>query len=128
MNALPQSWFAWMKEIDERLICTALLIIAFLSAMRVGEWAARRTVTDEHWRYTIRKLVRYMAVSILLASTLGIWAQRPQGLLLVLGATGAGLAIALDPVIVGMADWAPIISSDLIRSATTCNLVESSVT
>ena len=34
---------------------------------------------------------------------------------MVLGATGAGLAIALAPVIVSMADWAPIISSNLYK-------------
>lgn len=46
---------------------------------------------------------------------LSIWAQRLQGLLLVLGATGAWLAIALDLIIVSMADWALIISSNLYK-------------
>lgn len=90
-----------------------ILIIAFVSAIRFGEWGAQRTVTDEHWRYTIRKLIRYTAIGIFLVTTLGIWAQRLQGLLLVLGATGAGLAIGLAPVIVSMASWALIISSNL---------------
>ena len=90
MNALPQSWLAWTKEVDERLIYTALLITAFLSAMRVGEWAAQRTITDEHWRYTIRNLIRYTAVSILLVSALGIWAQRLQGCCWSSGRQGPG--------------------------------------
>lgn len=115
MNALPKSWLSWTKEVDERLIYTAVLVVAFVIAIRVGEWAAQRTVTDEHWRYTIRKLIRYTAIGIFLVSTLGIWAQRLQGLLLVLGATGAGFAIALAPVIVSMAGWALIISSNLFK-------------
>ncbi len=115
MHALPESWVPWMKEVDERLIYTAVLIVAFVIAIRVGEWAAQRTVTDEHWRYTIRKLIRYTAIGIFLVSTLGIWAQRLQGLLLILGATGAGFAIALAPVIVSMAGWVLIISSNLYK-------------
>ena len=112
-STLP--WLDWMKEVDERLIYTAVLSIAIVTAIRLGEWAAERTVTDEHWRYTIRKLIRYTAISIFLLTVLGIWAQRLQGLLLVLGATGAGLAIALSPVIVSMAGWALIVSSNLYK-------------
>ncbi|MDH4186645.1 MAG: mechanosensitive ion channel family protein [Nitrospira sp.] len=115
LNMLSGSWFAWTKEVDERLVYTAILVIAFMFAMRVGEWAAQRTVTDEHWRYTIRKLVRYTAIGIFLVSMLGIWAQRLQGLLLILGATGAGFAIALAPVIVSIAGWALIISANLYK-------------
>ncbi|MDP3598005.1 MAG: mechanosensitive ion channel, partial [Nitrospirota bacterium] len=108
-------WLDWVKEVDERLIYTAVLIIAIVTAIRLGEWAAERAVTDEHWRYTIRKVIRYTAISIFLLTVLGIWAQRLQGLLLVLGATGAGLAIALSPVIVSMAGWALIVSSNLYK-------------
>jgi small-conductance mechanosensitive channel len=113
-------WFveqgrAWVGQIDERIVATVALVVTFFVAIRIGEWAADRTVSDEHWRYTLRKLVRYSAASICLIAILGIWAQRLQGLLLVLGATGAGLAIALAPVIVSMAGWALIISSDLYK-------------
>lgn len=113
MNALPDPWIAWTKEIDERLIYTVVLIAVFVAAVRLGEWAAQRAVSDERWRYTIRKLIHYGAASIFLVIALGIWAQRLQGLLLVLGATGAGFAIALAPVIVSLAGWALIISSNL---------------
>jgi hypothetical protein len=51
-----------------------------------------RTITDERWRYAIRELIRYTAIGVLPMTTLGIWAQGFQGLLLILGATGAGLA------------------------------------
>ncbi len=115
MNAFPQPLLAWAEDVDERLIYTAVLIFVLIAAMRIGEWAAQRAVADEHWRYTIRKLIRYSAVSVLLFTSLGIWAQRLQGLLLVLGATGAGLAIALAPVIVSMAGWALIVSSKLYK-------------
>ena len=73
-------------------------------------------MADEYWRYTIQKLVRYGIASLFLFTALGIWAQRLQGLLLVLGATRAGLAIALAPVIVSMAGWALIISSQLYKA------------
>lgn len=57
-----------------------------------------------------RKLIRYSAASLFLFTALGIWAQRLQGLVIVLRATRAGLTIALAPVIVSMAGWALIIS------------------
>ncbi len=91
MNVLPQSGLAWTTNVDKQLIYTAALVIVIFAAVRLGEWAAHRTVTDERWRYTIRKLIRYTAISVLLVTTLGIWAQRLQGLLLVLGAKGGRL-------------------------------------
>lgn len=103
----------WAGRIDERVVATTVLIIAFFVALRIGEWAASRAVSDEHWRYTIRKLIRYSAAGICLMIIVGIWAQRLQGLLLVLGATGAGLAIALAPVIVSIAGWSLIVWSNL---------------
>lgn len=111
----PSTVLAWTNEIDERLIYTAVLIFFLLAAVRIGEWAAQRAVSDEHWRYTIRKLIRYSAAGIFLFTALGILAQRLQGLLLVLGATGVGLAIALALVIISMAGWALIISSKLYK-------------
>lgn len=115
MNISPQPLLSWAEDVDDRLIYTAVLILILITAVRIGEWAAQRAVVDEHWRYTIRKLIRYSAASMFLFTALGIWAQRLQGLLLVLGATGAGLAIALAPVIVSMAGWALIISSKLYK-------------
>lgn len=115
MNNILQPWLAWTNDLDDRLIYTVTLIVLFGAAVRLGEWAAQRAVSDEHWRYTLRKLIRYSAVSILLVIIFGIWAQRLQGLLLVLGATGAGLAIALAPVIVSLAGWALIVSSNLYK-------------
>lgn len=103
----------WFDRIDERIVATIILIVTFFLALRIGEWAASRTVSDEHWRYTIRKLIRYSAAGICLMIIVGIWAQRLQGLLLVLGATGAGLAIALAPVIVSIAGWSLIVWSNL---------------
>lgn len=102
-------------RLDERIVATIVLIVTFFVAVRVGEWAASRAVSDEHWRYTIRKLIRYSAAGLCLVAIVGIWAQRLQGLLLILGATGAGLAIALAPVIVSMAGWSLIVSSKLYK-------------
>lgn len=115
MNTPPQPLLPWAEDLDERIIYTAVLILFLIAAVRISEWTAQRAVADEHWRYTIRKLIRYSAASMFLFTALGILAQRLQGLLLVLGATGAGLAIALAPVIVSMAGWALIISSKLYK-------------
>jgi hypothetical protein len=103
VRILSQPLLAWAEDIDERLIYTAVLIFFLLAAVCIGEWAAQRAVSDEHWRYTIRTLIRYSAVGMFLFTGLGIWAQQLQGLLFVLGSSGAGLAIALAPVTISMA-------------------------
>ncbi|GKS56962.1 mechanosensitive ion channel protein MscS [Nitrospira sp.] len=115
MDALADSSLEWKAQVDERWIYTAVLAVALLAATRLGEWAMERAVSDERWRYTIRKVIRTAAASIFLVTAIGIWAQRLQGFLLVLGATGAGFAIALAPVLVSLAGWGLIISSGLYK-------------
>lgn len=115
MSQILDQWNNWQSEFDDRLLLTAVLIIALYLAVRLGDWAAERAVSNEHWRYTVRKLLRYAGIIIGLVAIIGIWAQRLQGLLLVLGATGAGLAIALAPVIVSIAGWSLIVSTNLYK-------------
>ncbi len=115
MNALSDSPLAWATHVDERIIETAILALTLLAATRLGEWAVARAVSDERWRYTIRKIIRYGAASVFLITAVGLWAQRLQGFLLVLGATGAGLAIAMAPVLVSIAGWALVLSSGLYK-------------
>lgn len=115
MDSILEQWNGWTGRLDERLTYTVILIATLYLAVRVGTWAADRAVSNEHWRYTVRKLLRYSAATVALVAIIGIWAQRLQGLLLVLGATGAGLAIALAPVIVSIAGWSLIVSANLYK-------------
>lgn len=113
MNPILEQWDNWQNQFDDRLLLTGVLIVTLYLAVRLGDWAADRAVSNEHWRYTVHKLLRYSGTLIGLVAIIGIWAQRLQGLLLVLGATGAGLAIALAPVIVSIAGWSLIVSANL---------------
>jgi len=106
---------SWLHGLDERVFSTVILFVALYLSIRIAEWAIQRTLSDERWRYTVRKVIRYTAAGIFGISVIGIWAQRLQGLLLILGATGAGLAIALSPVIVSLAGWIMITSSNLYK-------------
>lgn len=115
MNAILEQWDNLQIQFDDRLLLTAALIIALYLAVRLGDWAADRAVSNEHWRYSVRKLLRYAGTIVGFVAIIGIWAQRLQGLLLVLGATGAGLAIALAPVIVSIAGWSLIVSTNLYK-------------
>lgn len=36
MNALPQPWLDWTKDLDDRLIYTVVLTIVFVAAVRLG--------------------------------------------------------------------------------------------
>lgn len=107
--------FAWIKEYEDRLLVTAIVAVSLYAISRVLEWAAGLGIKDERLRYTVVKLTRSCALAIFLVAAVGIWARRLQGLLLVMGATGAGLAIALSPVIVSMAGWALITWSKLYQ-------------
>jgi len=115
VNAFLDPWSSWLRGLDERIFSTAILGVALYVSVQLAEWAIQRTLSDERWRYTVRKAIRYTAAGIFGLSVVGIWAQRLQGMLLVLGATGAGLAIALAPVIVSMAGWVLITSSNLFK-------------
>ena len=115
MDMFLEQWKIWTGDLDERLISTVVLIVTLFLAVRLGNWAADRAVSNEHWRYTLRKLLRYSAVTVCLVAIVGIWAHRLQGLMLVFGATGAGLAIALGPVIVSIAGWSLIVSANLYK-------------
>jgi len=115
MDMFLEQWKIWTGHLDERLISTVVLIVTLFVAVRLGNWAADRAVSNEHWRYTIHKVLRYSAAAVGLVAIVGIWAHRLQGLMLVLGATGAGLAIALAPVIVSLAGWSLIVSANLYK-------------
>jgi small-conductance mechanosensitive channel len=115
VNIPRQPLPVWTEDVDERLIHTSVLIFILIMVVCAGELASQRAVADEYWRYTFRKLIRYSASCMFLFTALGTWAQRFQGLLIVLGATGAGLAIPLAPVLVSMAGWALIIPSKLLK-------------
>jgi len=115
VNAFLEPWASWLSRLDERVLSTAILGLTLYVSVQLVEWAVQRALSDELRRYTIRKVIRYTAAGIFVVSVIGIWAQRLQGLLLILGATGAGLAIALAPVIVSMAGWVLITSSNLYK-------------
>ena len=115
MDTFFEPLASWLHGLDERVFSTVILIVTLYLSVRVAEWAVQRTLSDERWRYTVRKVIRYTAAGIFGISVIGVWAQRLQGLLLILGATGAGLAIALSPVIVSMAGWVLITSSNLYK-------------
>lgn len=109
------TWTQWFTNLDDRVISTAILAVLLYVAVRLLEWGARQGIKDDRRRYTVNKVIRYGALSIFFISVTGIWAQRLQGFLLIMGATGAGLAIALSPVIVSMAGWILIIWTRLYQ-------------
>lgn len=109
------TWTQWLNQLDDRVISTAILAVVLYVAIRLLEWGAKQGIKDDRRRYTANKVIRYAALSIFFVSVTGIWAQRLQGFLLVMGATGAGLAIALAPVIVSMAGWILIIWTRLYQ-------------
>lgn len=115
MNAFMEPWASWLSRLDERVISTAILGLTLYISVRLLEWATQRTLSDELRRYTVKKVIRYAGGGVFGLSVIGIWAQRLQGLLLILGTTGAGLAIALAPVIVSIAGWMLIASSNLYK-------------
>ncbi len=96
---------AWLPSLDERLVTTGVLAFALYVLAQVIEWGMRRGIKDARWQYVSHKVIRYSALTIFLVSAVGIWARHLQGMLLIMGATGAGLAIALAPVIVSLAGW-----------------------
>jgi small-conductance mechanosensitive channel len=68
-----------------------------------------RYITDSQTRYRVRKLVTFFGYFFVIFFLAIVFKDRLGGLTVVLGVTGAGMAFALQEVIVSVAGWVAIV-------------------
>ena len=88
-----------------KLIAAALVILVVFTVVRYSQRVLGRYVEDSQRRYRLRKLVTFFGyvLAVLLLSI--VYSDRLSGLTVVLGILGAGVAFALQEIIVSIAGW-----------------------
>ncbi len=87
-----------------------LLIIRAL--VFLAQRSLARYVSDSYARYRLRKLVTAIGYLIVILFLAIVFKDRLGGLTVALGVAGAGVAFALQEVIVSVAGWVAIVSAD----------------
>ncbi len=88
-----------------KIIAATLVVLAVLVMVRYVQRALGRYIDDSQRRYRLRKLVTIggYAVAIILLSV--VYSDKLSGLTVMLGVLGAGIAFALQEIIISVAGW-----------------------
>ena len=107
MEKMIKSWLAepWVLKITIAVI--GLIIIRIVSALVVHSLG--RYVKDAQTRYRTRKIATLISYLVLLLFLGIVFKDRLGGLAIAFGVAGAGIAFALQEVIVSLAGWVAIV-------------------
>lgn len=94
-------------------IFIALIVVIFIS--RFLKKAVNRHLKDTDRKYSARKMVTVLSYTLILVVIVSVFSDKLGGLGVALGVAGAGIAFALQEVIVSIAGWILIMLSGLIR-------------
>lgn len=93
------------ENVKKRLIQTTLILILGYLVCLFLIWIVNRQVRDIKSRHLIRKYIVYFITFVLLNITVFIWIHDIQSLTIIVGVASAGLALALQEVVVCIAGW-----------------------
>lgn len=97
-------------QIMQQVWATMVFILAAYGILFVLNRVINRRVENLKSRHTIRKNVSYLIHILLVIGVIFIWLQRLNSLSIFLGFASAGLALALQEVILSVAGWFMIIA------------------
>lgn len=103
LQAIISVWL--FDPIIGKLVASALVLLLVVTIVKYAQRALGRYVDDAQRRYRLRKLVTFFGylLTVLLLSI--VFADRLAGLTVLLGVIGAGVAFALQEIIVSVAGW-----------------------
>ena len=103
MEDIIKKWL--FDPVVGKIIATLLVVFAVVVLVRYTQRALGRFVENSQRRYRLRKLVTFggYVVAIFLLSI--VFSDKLAGLTVLLGVLGAGIAFALQEVIVSVAGW-----------------------
>ena len=96
----------WLFDpVGGKLIAAALVVLVVFAIARYSQRMLGRYVEDAQRRYRLRKLVTFFGylLAILLLSI--VYSDKLSGLTVLLGVLGAGVAFALQEIVVSIAGW-----------------------
>lgn len=95
-------------------------LILWIVFILVLSWLIRsglnRTITDNTLRYRVKKTIRLVSVVLVLLIVILFFTGKGQYVSLVIGLASAGLAFALQEVILSVAGWISIFSSKIYKT------------
>jgi len=92
-----------------KLLASLIVLAVFYGVLRGVRRVLRLTISDERIRYRRNKLAYYIVGGLAVLVIGAIWMESAGKLTTILGITGAGLAVALHPVVMNIAGWLYII-------------------
>jgi small-conductance mechanosensitive channel len=95
--------------VTEGLLATAVVLVAYLGAGRIGRRVVSRVVSDTSVRFQVNKVVGYLLAAVAFGLVLKIWVHDFTGIATYFGLLSAGLAIALQDPVANFAAWLFII-------------------
>lgn len=100
-----------MIELDPvpRLIVTAAVVVVGIAVAWLSSRAVARRVSGHYERFYIRKVIRYIAGTVLFAFTIIMWQPFGGGFATAFGFAAAGLTFAMQEVIGALAGWFNIV-------------------
>ena len=88
-----------------KIIAATLVVLAVVVLVRYVQRALGRYIEDSQRRYRLRKLVTIGGYAVALVLLSVVYSDKLSGLTVMLGVLGAGIAFALQEVIVSVAGW-----------------------
>lgn len=98
----------WENALIRKALGVVLAIVVVWIAARLAKRLVRRRVADRHTRYRAQKGVSFAAFMLALAIVLAQLGGALSGVSVAIGAASAGIAFALQEVIVSVAGWLAI--------------------
>ena len=103
MEDILRNWL--FDPVVGKLIAAVLMVAVVFTIVRYSQRVLGRHVEDAQRRYRLRKLITFFGyvVAILLLSI--VYSDKLSGLTVLLGVLGAGVAFALQEIVVSVAGW-----------------------
>ncbi|QQR88865.1 MAG: mechanosensitive ion channel [Myxococcales bacterium] len=113
---MTSSFDAWKNSVSNwvlnpntgRLLTALILLVATFAAVRIIQRFATRYIEDKDNRYRIRKLVAVVGYLLGALGIASIFSDKLSQLTVMLGVAGAGIAFALQEVIMSIAGWTAV--------------------
>lgn len=103
MEELIRKWL--FDPVVGKIIASALVVLVVVVLVRYTQRALGRYVDDSQRRYRLRKLVTIGGYIVALVLLSVVYSDKLSGLTVMFGVLGAGIAFALQEVIVSVAGW-----------------------
>ena len=106
---MPEIIHSWLIDPAAKgLIDAALLIVVVVLVAQAIKYTLSFYITDVDRRHRARKLINFFAFVVIVVIAISAFSEHFSGVTLSLGLAGAGIAFALQEVIVSIAGWIAI--------------------